>query len=243
MNKVMTINIGNTHTHYGVCIDGKIAERGFCKTSELSSDIVPKGMRVAIASVVPEKNEIFKEHNPLFISDKLELPVDFSAVESEKLGADRIANAVALAKFAKLPAICIDCGTAITIEALNQDAIFLGGIIAPGRKLQRQSLHNYTAQLPIIENYSEKSPSALGKTTASAIIAGCDLGILEMAKGIIAKVRHELGAPDCQIIATGGDAEFFSTNVLEIGHGGSDFTLRGIAAIYEENINVDLDKN
>lgn len=235
MSTIFTINIGNTHTQYAEYIDGKIQEINSCNTAELTSDIIPGNLPVAIASVVPEKNDIFRHIKPLFISYKNKTPVDFSRISYEKMGADRIANAVALAKFAKLPAICIDCGTAITIEAVDINSVLTGGIIAPGRKLWRKSLNDYTALLPLIDNYSTKCPNALATDTEGAIISGCDIGILGMAKELIAKFRVELGSQDCQIIATGGDAEFFSSNILDISFGGFDFTLRGIAAIYEDN--------
>ena len=233
MQKILTVNIGNTHTQYAECIDGKIQEIKSRPTDDLSLDIIPTGIPVAIASVVPEKNSIFDAVNPFFVSYKNDTPVDFSHIDYKSMGADRIANAVALAKFAKLPAICIDCGTAVTIEAVDSNFVLAGGIIAPGRKLWRKSLNDHTSLLPMIETYSTKCPNALATDTEGAIVSGCDIGILGMARGLINKFNNELG--QCQIIATGGDAEFFSSNILEISNGGPDYTLRGIAVIYAEN--------
>lgn len=235
MKKIFTINIGNTHTQYAESIGGNIRQIKSCPTDELSLNIVPMGMPVAIASVVPGKNVIFKDIDPFFVSYKNITPVDFSQVEIKKMGADRIANAVALTKFAKLPALCIDCGTAITIEAVDEDCVLRGGIIAPGRKLWRKSLHDYTALLPLVQTYSEICPNAMATDTVGAITSGCDIGILGMAKSLINRLRNELGDPECQVIATGGDAEYFASNILEISMGGPDFTLRGIAAIYFQN--------
>jgi type III pantothenate kinase len=235
MEKIFTINIGNTHTQYAECENGEIGKIHSCSTEELSIDIVPDSMPVAIASVVPEKNHIFREINPFFVSYKNKTPVDFSLIDFKSMGADRIANAVALAKFAKLPAICIDCGTAITIEAVDSNSVLAGGIIAPGRKLWRKSLNDYTALLPFIETYSERCPNALATDTEGAITSGCDIGILGMAKALINRFSNELGDSECQVIATGGDAEYFASNIVEISFGGADFTLRGIAAIYYEN--------
>jgi type III pantothenate kinase len=235
MNALFTINIGNTHTQYAECVEHQVGEIQSCPTDSLSLDIVPKGIPLAIASVVPEKNDIFKPLDPFFVTYRSKTPVDFSQIEHEKMGADRIANAVALAKFAKLPALCIDCGTAITIEAVDENHVLAGGIIAPGRKLWRKSLNDYTSLLPMVEKYSERCPDAMAKDTEGAIISGCDIGILGMVKALINRFSNELGDSQCQIIATGGDAAYFASNIIEISNGGPDFTLRGIAAIYAEN--------
>ncbi len=233
MKSVFTINIGNTHTQYAECIEGRIHKTESSPTDSVSTDIIPDGMPSAIASVVPEKNAVFSEVGSFFISYKNKTPVDFSQIDYKSMGADRIANAVALAKFAKLPALCLDCGTAITIEVVDENLKLAGGIIAPGRKLWRKSLNDYTALLPLIQTYSNKCPNALATTTETAITAGCDIGILGMVEGLINKFRNELGP--CQVIATGGDADFFVSNISGISQGGIDFTLRGIAAIYTDN--------
>ena len=239
MNTVFVINIGNTNTQYGICSDGKIEEILYTPTESLSADIVPGDMAVAIASVVPEKNIIFSESAPFFISWKNKTPVDFSSIDYKSMGADRIANAVALAKFAKLPAMCVDFGTAVTIEVLDAECRLAGGIIAPGRKLWRKSLNNLTALLPYIEDFNKKLPdSALGTTTKTAILAGCDIGIIGMVKELIAKICNDLNAPECEIYATGGDAELFTANIPGITPGGVDLTLRGIAAIYYDNADL-----
>ncbi len=237
MNKILVVNIGNTNTQYAIAKNGNIGKINYISTEKLSPAIIPTGLPVAIASVVPEKNEIFAEFNPFIVSYKNKTPVDFSPIDYKSMGADRIANAVALAKFANLPAMCVDFGTAITIEVLDANCQLVGGIIAPGRKLWRKSLNSYTALLPYIEQFSNSSlPSSLGTTTETAILAGCDVGIIGMAEALIEKVRLDLKVPECEIYATGGDAKFFISNIPKIKNGGIELTLRGIDAIYYDNV-------
>jgi type III pantothenate kinase len=239
MSKVFVINIGNTNTQYGLCINGKIENIQYIPTHTLSAEIIPPEVPVAIASVVPAKNLIFSDLDVFFVSWKNQTPVDFSSIDYKSMGADRIANAVALAKYANLPAMCIDCGTAITIEVVDSDFRLAGGIIAPGRKLWRKSLNNYTALLPYIENFDSQIPdSTLATTTETAILAGCDVGIIGMVRELIQKITEDLGGIQCQIFATGGDADIFTSNIENITHVGPDFTLRGIAAIYHKNADL-----
>ena len=236
MSRIVVVNIGNTNTQYAVCDNGNIDKIEYVATDDLSSSLIPNGLPVAIASVVPEKNKIFDEFSPLFISSALKTPVDFSKIDHKSMGADRIANAVALANFATLPAMSIDFGTAITVEVLDENSTLAGGIIAPGRKLWRQSLHNYTALLPYIDNFSQKElPSSLGHTTKDAILAGCDIGIIGMVKGLIKKIKEDLKVSKCEVYATGGDADFFIANIPELRNPGIELTLVGIAAIYNAN--------
>ena len=236
MSKILVINIGNTNTQYAISNDGNIGKIDYIPTEKLSPSIIPAGVPVAIASVVPDKNRIFADFNPFFIAYTNKTPVDFSQIDYKSMGADRIANAVALAKFATLPAMCVDFGTAITIEVLDAKCRLAGGIIAPGRKLWRKSLNSYTALLPYIEKFSNKSlPSSLGTTTETAILAGCDIGIIGMAQALIDKIHIDLGVSECEIYATGGDSEFFVSNIPTIKHAGVELTLRGIAAIYHDN--------
>ena len=236
MSKILVINIGNTNTQYAISNDGDIGKIEYIPTEKLSPSIIPAGVPVAIASVVPDKNRFFSDFDPFFISYTNKTPVDFSQIDYKSMGADRIANAVALAKFATLPAMCVDFGTAITIEVLDSQCKLAGGVIAPGRKLWRKSLNSYTALLPYIETFSNKSlPSSLGTTTETAILAGCDIGIIGMAKTLIDEIHIDLGVSECEIYATGGDAGFFLSNIPKIKHGGIELTLRGIAAIFHDN--------
>ena len=237
MKQLFTVDIGNTNTSFGIFRDGKISDFSVIPTSELSTEIIPHSIPVAVASVVPDKNNIFEEFCPLFISSELNLPVNFSNIDSKSMGADRIANSVALAKFArKLPAICIDCGTAITFEAVNAEKEFCGGVIAPGRKLWRRSLHSYTSLLPYIDHFEKDlSPGLSGKTTEISMLAGCDIGIIGMVKEILARFEELDGFSNCEVMVVGGDAEFFAENLLGVTYGGPEFTLTGIAEIFQYN--------
>ena len=231
--KLFVINIGNTNTQFAMFSDGKLGTVETCPTAELSVDIVPKGMSVAISSVVPEKSELFKGDDIFHLTPFTENELDTSMVDNSGIGSDRMANAIALANFAKLPAICIDCGTAITFEAVDANNIFRGGAIMAGRMLLRKALNDYTANLPLAQRFDSKRPSALGRNTHDAIIAGCDVGVLGAVQKLIKKMQIELGVEKCQVIATGGDADFFADNLIEVSSGGKDFTLRGLIAAWK----------
>ncbi|ALL63250.1 CoaX-like Pantothenate kinase type III [Paraburkholderia caribensis MBA4] len=69
-----------------------------------------------------------------------------------QLGSDRWAGMIgARAAFPGEPLLIATFGTATTLEALNADGVFLGGLIAPGWSLMMRSLGEHTAQLPTLD--------------------------------------------------------------------------------------------
>jgi len=232
--KIFVINIGNTNTQYAVYTEKKFKQLKTCLTQNLTKGILPsEKMPVLIASAVPEKDLLFKSSDTFFLTPETKTVLDFSHVDNSSMGPDRIANAVALANFSKLPAICIDCGTAITFEVVDAQYIFRGGAILPGRKMLRRALNHFTAKIPLSQKINSKPPSVLGRNTLDAIMSGCDIGVLGSVQKLIKKIKIELGDKHCQVIATGGDANFFADNLIEVSYGGSDYTLRGLVATWK----------
>ena len=127
------LNIGNTHAQPAIWHDGYLELLPRIPTSELTWERLPQEYPVAAASVVPKASARLAGHGIYFLSayDCGGL-IDFSRVDPTTLGADRVANAIAAAEFYPLPALVVDCGTAITIEIVDERRRFLGGAIAPG---------------------------------------------------------------------------------------------------------------
>jgi len=231
---VYVLNIGNTNTQHGVFQDGEFRDLKKNPTSQIAPDILPHGMPVAAASVVPSATDKFTDFDIFWIQITNSKGLDLSLVNGSILGADRLANAIALAETLPLPATVLDCGTAITIDVVDQNKVFRGGAIIPGRQMQRKALNQSTAQLPLIAMQNQK-PSALGADTEQAILAGTDFALLGSVKELLTGIQDELGGKLKRVIATGGDAEYFVENIPEISQIEADFTLRGIVKAWELN--------
>ena len=226
---LFVLNIGNTNCQYGLYCDGSFQTIESCPTTELCASIIPQDTPIACASVVPEALDKLELINPFIVSANTDLGISFPDVDSSTIGADRLANAVALTQ-GELPAICIDCGTALTFEAVNAKREFIGGAIAPGRALMRQALHDHTAQLPIVPFKTDIPP--IGTTTTEAIITGIDRGIIGSVKEIINSISN---GESFRAVAVGGDAQFICNHIPECENGGEDFTLQGIVTAWEHN--------
>lgn len=234
--KAFIVNIGNTNTEYALYENGRIGDVSSCPTMSFNKTTIPDGMPVAFASVVPAKNSIFEGLDAFRLSAQAKTGLDFSKVDSSTLGADRVANAVALAFRETLPAVCIDFGTAITFEIVGESRDFLGGAILPGRMLLRKALNDHTAQLPLVPMCSNLDGISAGTCTADAIRLGVDAGAAGAVKEVLERVRKNFPGKNLTVIAVGGDTEFFKTEIPQLEIRDNKYTLYGIAKAWEMNI-------
>ena len=238
------VNIGNTHTQIVLPCCGLTPQTVMRFSTSRFPDDLPVGSsvvsvlrsgRVFAASVVPAAAARLVgfcggPDRVRFLSASDVSGIDFSRVDVRTLGADRIANAAAAVTVTMPPVLVLDCGTALTLEAVDGDRRFRGGMIAPGRRLSRLVLHEHTAQLPWVE-MSDSRPGALGVSTAAAIRAGVDLGVLAAVRGLVDEARSALGARSCPVLVTGGDASYFCAHLEEVTPAPPFFTLLGMSAI------------
>jgi type III pantothenate kinase len=156
--------------------------------------------------------------------------------EPAKVGADRISNAYGAWKFYGLPAVVVDVGTAITIDAVSASAEFLGGAIAPGPRMSAASLASQTAQLPQIK--PQLSHDVIGTDTESAIQSGIMHGTVGMILHIVSEMKRQLlSNGDVRVIITGGGAQAFKPALEGTGFCfDPDLTLKGLCAIYKTEI-------
>lgn len=193
-----------------------------------------------IASVVEELNVKFKNAiddvlgiDSIFVDNNIKLNVTIKTDNPAEVGADRIANAVAVSKMYDSAVIVIDFGTATSFDVVNSKKEFLGGVIAPGINTQMKCLNKATSKLPKID--VSISNSAIGHNTTEAILSGVIRGTACMVDGLIAQCEEELGEKAI-VIATGGYCGLIA-NYLKRSF---DFvnpilTLQGLKYIYEMN--------
>jgi type III pantothenate kinase len=112
--------------------------------------------------------------------------------EPSQLGCDRFATLIgARALFPQQELIVATCGTATTIDALDVDGNFVGGMILPGLGLMATALASNTAQLPHI-GQQIVAPPLFADHTDAAIVSGClnaQAGAIERAVAARAGAR------------------------------------------------------
>lgn len=120
--------------------------------------------------------------------------------QPEKLGADRWAALIGARGRVSADCLVVCAGTATTVDRLDADGLFRGGLILPGSDLMRSALAQNTAQLPLVSGHYRELPC----NTADAIVSGClqaQLGAIERMYAALADV------PGAVCLMTGGAAQ------------------------------------
>ncbi len=225
----VVVNIGNTFSRAELW-NGKYFEPLFrIETARFDPNALPEGVPVVAATVIPEvKRRPGAEKIHFIDARECGTFVDFTQIDCSTLGADRVANAIALAEFYELPAIAVDCGTAITLEIVDEERVFRGGAIAPGRRLMRRALATGTAQLPEIP-FSAKLPEQAGNGTVESIRFGIDRGAVGLVRELVQVAAAPFGGVEkVRIVATGGDAPYFAAALPFLELAPEEFTHHGI---------------
>jgi type III pantothenate kinase len=199
---------------------------------------------IACASVVPSLTvalEALAERRgrPLIVAGSGTVPLAIRVDRPQDVGADRLVNALAVARLHGTPAVVADAGTATTVDAVAADGAFLGGAIAPGLELGLEALATRTARLPRVE--LRRPDRAIGRDTVSAIQAGAVLGYEALLGGLVERIRRELADASgiepaaVRTVLTGGlSAAPWARDVPGIETLDPDLTLKGLAILYAE---------
>ncbi len=190
--------------------------------------------RVVASSVVPEKDALIrgaaKKIPVLFVSAKCELGVGVDYPQPSTIGADRLANAAAVAALYGWPAIVVDFGTAVTFDVVSSDCCYIGGVIAPGLEAMTSYLYNRTALLPKLVLTEPRR--AVGRSTKEAMMSGAIFGYRGLVQEILAKICAEAFEKEkARVIATGGYAELIARRLPAIEAVRPHLTLEGLRII------------
>lgn len=147
-----------------------------------------------------------------------------------ELGADRWAAMVGARQRGALPACVVDCGTAVTLDAVDGTGRHLGGVIAPGLGAMRRSLTERTHHLPAV---GEGDIAVLATSTPAGIRAGTLLGLAALIDGLVDRLAASSGLA-LQPLLTGGDAAQLRPWLARRYEEVPDLVLEGLAVLAEE---------
>ena len=252
---LLAIDIGNTNIVIGVIREDEILFKARIATDRLrTSD--QYGVEIhnmlqvfnirreditdcIIASVVPPVfNSVYTGvikvigKQPLVVGPGLKTGLNIHVDIPSQVGADRIVAAVAALAEYKAPLVLIDMGTATTVEVVEPENVYMGGVIFPGVMVSLDSLTSRAAQLPGISLDRPKNVS--GRNTVDCMRSGVMYGTAAMLDGLIDRIAEELGHSST-IIATGGIAQFIvplcrHEIILE-----KELLLKGLNVLYKKN--------
>ncbi|MGO9608526.1 MAG: type III pantothenate kinase, partial [Verrucomicrobiia bacterium] len=133
----LLVNINNTNTSFALANSKRILR--VIKVPTASVREIPFSRvgvsGVVLSSVVPAMTKRVRRMlpmQPLVVSADIDLGIGIRYPRKKQIGADRLANAVAVAELHGAPAIVVDFGTAVTFDIVNARSEYVGGVIAPG---------------------------------------------------------------------------------------------------------------
>lgn len=194
---------------------------------------------IVLASVVPQLTgrvvqacQEYLKQEPLVVDTGVKTGIRIRYEDPKAVGADRVADAVAVMKLYGGPACVIDFGTATTFNAVTAEGDYLGGAITAGVNLAAEALYTRAAKLPRMD--LQRPPSVIGRNTVHAMQSGLLFGYVSMVEGMVGRFRSELGS-DMKVVATGGLAEVVAKETDVIDVIAPWLTLDGLRIIWELN--------
>jgi type III pantothenate kinase len=234
----LLVNINNTNTSFALANSRRILR--VIKIPTLSVRKIPFARAdisgIVLSSVVPAMSKRVQRMlpmRPLVVSANIDLGIGVRYPRKKQIGADRLANAAAVAELHGAPAIVVDFGTAVTFDIVNGRGEYVGGVITPGLASVTEYLYQRTALLPRITLAEPKS--VIGKSTVDAMRVGAVIGYRGLVKEILRALKRERGMKRAVVVATGGYGDLMARKIPEIQHVNPLLTLEGLRFIYLRN--------
>ena len=152
---LLAVDVGNSETSFGL-FDGEALVHHWRLTTSprqtgdellvlLHALLASEGgsqrdvKHMALCCVVPELVLAYHAlgrrllEREILVVDHTTVPyLEILNLDPASVGADRLVNAVAAAKFHGAPSIIVDLGTATTFDVIGKKGEYMGGVIAPG---------------------------------------------------------------------------------------------------------------
>jgi len=144
-------------------------------------------------------HQVVNAHTLLMRNESL-----LSLSKIENAGIDRMLGAIgAIAKFT-LPVVTIDCGTAVTVNAVSTDRQFLGGVIFAGLNTQLFGLSKQT--VAIQEMRYTPATEVVGVNTTQCLMSGVTNSVVGGICQTISSYTQVFGKAKPTVVLTGGEA-------------------------------------
>lgn len=197
---------------------------------------------IVVSSVNPEWTDLVKgicmdelDEKIKLIGVDIDLPIEMAVDNKYKVGTDRVVAAAAAFAVVEDAVAVADFGTAITIDLIDEQGVFLGGVIAPGFVIAAEALSLKTEQLPQVEVTRPKDP--VGGNTHDAINAGLYYSAVGLLKTVCENFAEQLGRWP-QTVVTGGYAGIIKPDCEFVDSWVPSLVVKGIVLAYKKHLCV-----
>jgi type III pantothenate kinase len=247
----LLMDIGNTRLKWGVLEDQAIR-----RTGHISREKIRDQGLVALTSKLPRHADAVFASNIAGTSFATRLSgvigmhcgadVRFARTSSEACGVsnsyrqprrmsvDRWVAMIGAWSEVEAACLVVDAGTAVTIDAIDDDGQHLGGQKLPGVRLMAEALASQASDIPNVGRRAARSGSGLEIFTSSEASA-VEHGTLNAVVGAVERAARVLRENDCDptIFLTGGDASRILTSLGEEPLHRPHLVLQGLAQLLE----------
>jgi type III pantothenate kinase len=238
---ILAIDAGNTRIKWGLRASGRWQSFGACPTLEVGAlarnlPSLAEVPHIVVANVAGEEVRAAIERAcaasgraaRYIASLGAQCGIRSSYEAPNTLGSDRWAALIGAHALYPGASLVVNAGTALTIDALTEEGLFLGGIIVPGIELMRGALDAHTAHLRHQPGEVRFFPNNTGDAIMSgAAHAAC--GAIER----MASFMRESGQESVRVILSGGNASMLQPLLALDSLVVENLVLEGLATIAE----------
>lgn len=243
----LLMDVGNTRIKWGVLDDGRIGRTGHIAQERVRD----KGLQVLTTKIPRRVDEVFVSNvaGTSFatrlsgvVGAHCDCDVRFARTERSgwgvtnaytqprRMGVDRWVAMIGA--WAEVGAAClvVDAGTAITIDAIDDDGQHIGGQIIAGVATMADALATATSDIPRVRPAPGRDGADLGmfaRNTAAAVREGAQNAVAGAVDRAIHTLRSNAYEP--VVVLTGGDASRILNTLCETPLHRPNLVLQGLA--------------
>ena len=248
---ILAVDVGNTQTVFGLFDGSQLADQYRVATNRSHTGdelalmlraLVPLDSLdgIVLCSSVPplvREYEVFARRwadvELLVLGPTVPMGLTIRYDDPREVGADRLANAVAVRERHGAPAVVVDFGTSTNFDVVNAAGEFAGGVLAPGIEVSMDALFDRAARLPRVPFVAPER--VISQTTVAALQSGLVYGFAGQVDAIVERIEEELQAPGAPVVATGGLAELIAPHTRTITAVDAELTLHGLRLVWDAN--------
>ena len=249
--KTLLMDVGNSRIKWGVLELGKIHRTGRIAQNRIRerglqalTTRIPRGVDQVFVSNVA--GTTFGTRLSGVIGMHCDCEVRFAQAERSgwgvtngyrqprRMGVDRWVALVGAWSEFRSACLVVDAGTAVTIDAIDQNGTHLGGQIIAGAEMMMRALATSTSEIPAVRPASRKGSTGLdmfAASTADAVREGARNAIAGAVDRAYASLKS--GARDPVVVLTGGDASRILSALGETPLHRPHLVLQGLATMLD----------
>jgi type III pantothenate kinase len=249
--KALLMDVGNSRVKWGVLDGGEIRRTGHISQERIHD----KGLQVLTTRIPNHVDKVlisnvagttFGTRLSGVVGMHCECDVRFartarrgwgvtnSYTQPRRMGVDRWVAMVGAWAEVQSSCLVVDVGTAMTIDAIDDDGQHLGGQIIPGVTTMASSLSSATSDIPEVRPAPGRGCADLGmfgRNTASAVREGAQNAVVGAVDRAIRTLQSNAYAP--AVVLTGGDSSRILNALCESPLHRPHLVLQGLAQMLD----------